>query len=203
MMVKTIPAATTRQYEEIEDLDVFPETEILNCASNNYGGFSNLELEPESTKVIEAGLRSLPFCPPPQLLEDHVKTVCARYMGFDEAFTAPSGFSSNVLAFATVAGVAARQGRHVVFLMDRDCHNSMFTGAFYNKGAKVHKFNHNDIGDLEFKLRMYRDQDPVAFICVAIEGIYRFVVQFWFSRYYANLKKHGGINIPWSRYTSS
>lgn len=183
MTIKTIPATTTRQYEVIEDLNIFPETEIINCASNNYGGFSNLDLEPESAKVVEAGLRSLPFCPPPQLLEDHVKTTCARYMGFDEAFTAPSGSSTNVLAFATVAGVAARQGRHVVFLMDNDCHNSMFTGAFYNKGAKVHKFKHNDIGDLEFKLRMYRDQDPVAFICVAVEGIYRFVIQFCFSHH--------------------
>ena len=175
MTIRAIPASTTRQYEEIEDLTVFPETETINCASNNYGGFS--DLEPGTAKVIEVGLRTLPFCPPPERLEDHVKTECARYMGFEESFTAPSGFSTNVLAFATVAGAAARQGRHLTFLMDRDCHNSMFTGAFYNQGAKVHKFNHNDIGDLEFKLRMYRDQDPSAFVCVAIEGIYRFVIQ--------------------------
>ncbi|KAI9715084.1 MAG: hypothetical protein M1812_006202 [Candelaria pacifica] len=170
MTIRNIPASTTRQYEEIPDLSIFPETETINCASNNYGGFSRLEAS--SMKVVEAGLRSLPFCPPPQLLEDHVKSTCAGYMGFDEAFTAPSGFSTNVLAFATVAGVAAKQGRGVVFMMDRDCHNSMFTGAFYNKGAKVHKFNHNDLGDLEFKLRCYREQDPMAFVCVAVEGIY-------------------------------
>lgn len=172
--IRNIPARTTRQYEEIEDLTVFPESEIINCASNNYGGFS--DLEPGTTDVIEAGLRSLPFCSPPRHLEDSVTTEVARYMGFDEAFTAPSGFSTNVLAFASVAGVAAKQGRRVVFLMDRDCHNSMFTGAFYNKGAKIHKFEHNDIADLEYKLRMYKEQDPLAFICVAVEGIYRFVI---------------------------
>ncbi|KAI9695781.1 MAG: hypothetical protein M1836_006047 [Candelina mexicana] len=170
MIVRNIPASTTRQYEEIPDLSIFPETEYINCASNNYGGFSRLEAS--AMKVVEAGLRSLPFCPPPQLLEDKVNSTCAGYMGFDEAFTAPSGFSTNVLAFATVAGVAAKQGRGMVFLMDRDCHNSMFTGAFYNKGARVHKFDHNDLGDLEFKLRCYREQDPMAFVCVAVEGIY-------------------------------
>lgn len=147
------------------------ELEVINCASNNYGGFS--ELEPGMEKVIEAGLQALPFCPPPQALEDHVKEEISRYMEFDEAFMAPSGFSTNILAFATTAGVAAKQARHIVFLMDADCHNSMFTGAFYNTGAKVHKFKHNDIADLEYKLRMYKEQDPLAFVCVAIEGVYR------------------------------
>ncbi len=50
-------------------------------------------------------------------------------------------------AFATVAGVAAKQGRGVVSLMDRDCHNSMFTGAFYDKEAREYNFDHNDLGD--------------------------------------------------------
>ena len=179
MTIKDIPRSAKSRHDESEDLEKFPERNVINCASNNYGGFA--ELESGMDKVIEAGLRSLPFCPPPQQLEDLVRTECAKYMGFDEAFTAPSGFSTNVLAFATIAGVAAAQGKHVVLLMDRDCHNSMFTGAFYNKGARIHKFNHNDIGDLEFKLRMYRDQDPLAFVCVAIEGVYRFVLRLSFQ----------------------
>ena len=154
-----------------DELEKCSEKEVINCASNNYGGFS--ELEPGMTEVIEAGLRALPFCPPPKALEEHVREDMTRYMGFDEAFMAPSGFSTNILAFATIAGVAAKQGRRVIFLMDADCHNSMFTGAFYNRDAKVHKFKHNDIGDLEYKLRMYREQDPMAFVCVAIEGVYR------------------------------
>ncbi|KAI4199277.1 MAG: hypothetical protein LQ350_004737 [Teloschistes chrysophthalmus] len=170
MVIRKIPESASRQYEEVGDLDSFENTEIVNCASNNYGGFSRLEFGSE--RVIEAALRQLPFCPPPAALEEQVRLQCASYMGFDSAFTAPSGFSTNVLAFATVAGVASNEGRSLVFLMDRDCHNSMFTGAFYNKGAKIHKFDHNDLNDLEFKLRMYREQDPSAFICVAVEGIY-------------------------------
>ena len=195
LTIRDIPLSKNPQFEDTEDLSIFPEREIINCASNNYGGFA--DLEPGMDKVIEAGLRSLPFCPPPQPLEDLSRTECARYMGFDEAFTAPAGFSTNVLAFATMAGVGAAQGRHVVFLMDRDCHNSMFTGAFYNKGARVHKFNHNDIGDLESKLRMYRDQDPLAFVCVAVEGVYRFVMRL-FSAWSVRLilKKHGGRSFP-------
>ena len=171
MIIRKIPDSASRNYEEVEDLNSFDETEVINCASNNYAGFSQLEFGSE--RVIEAALRQLPFCPPPVALEDQVRLQCASYMGFDNAFTAPSGFSTNILAFGTVAGVARSQGRSLVYLMDRDCHNSMFTGAFYIKGAKIHKFNHNDLNDLEFKLRMYREQDPSAFMCVAIEGIYR------------------------------
>ena len=172
MTIKDIPNKTTRQYEELKDLSIFPEREMVNCASNNYGGFSQLEYNAE--QVVEAGLKTLPFAPAPDHLQTMLRSECASYMGFEACITTPSGFSTNVAAFATVATVAASQGRECVFLCDRDCHNSMFTGAYLNKGARVHKFDHNDITDLDYKLRMYREQAPRALICVAVEGIYRY-----------------------------
>lgn len=153
------------------DLTVFKEAEIINCASNNYGGFT--EHEYRSGEIIEAALQKLPFAPAPTSLEDRVRAKCAEYMECDACVTAPSGFSTNRLIFATVAGVARNQGRKLVFFCDRDSHNSMFTGAYFNKEAEVHKFDHNDLTDLEYKLRMYREQDPTALVCVAVEGIYR------------------------------
>jgi serine palmitoyltransferase len=173
MTAKLIPPEITRNYEEKAELSQFTDVELLNFASNNYGGFSKLEHSAES--VMKAALTKLPFAPAPRALEEQVRQKCAEYMKFDECVTAPSGFSTNVLAFATVAGVARSQGKQLVFLCDRDCHNSMFTGAYFHKEAKVHKFDHNDLTDLDFKLRMYREQDPSAFICVAVEGIYRYV----------------------------
>jgi len=173
MMVKLVPTEVTRQYEESTNISTFKEVELVNCASNNYGGFSQLEFGAE--KVIESALRKLPFAPAPAALEEKVRSKCAEYMGFEACVTAPSGFSTNVLAFATVAGVARSQGRKLIFLCDRDCHNSMLTGAYYNKEARVHKFDHNDLTDLDYKLRMCRKQDPSALICVAVEGIYRYV----------------------------
>ncbi|KAL4941781.1 hypothetical protein BDV06DRAFT_222768 [Aspergillus oleicola] len=172
MAVKMIPPHVTRLYEESYDLSLVTPTELINCASNNYGGFTQLSLEPGAEKVMEAALRKLPFAPAPAALEPIVLKECAAYMGFDVAATAPSGFSTNVLGFATAAGVAKSLGKRLVFLCDRDCHNSMFTGAFFNKAARTHKFDHSDLTDLEYKLRMYREQDPTAFIVVAVEGIY-------------------------------
>ncbi|KAL4954542.1 a-oxoamine synthase fum8 [Aspergillus filifer] len=172
MAVRMIPPHVTRLYEESYDLSLVTPTELINCASNNYGGFTQLSLEPGAEKVMEDALQKLPFAPAPAALEPTVLKECAEYMGFDAAATAPSGFSTNVLGFATAAGVAKSLGKKLVFLCDRDCHNSMFTGAFFNKTARTHKFDHSDLTDLEYKLRMYREQDPAAFIVVAVEGIY-------------------------------
>ncbi|KAI9817369.1 MAG: hypothetical protein M1832_004676 [Thelocarpon impressellum] len=179
MTVKMIPDHVTRQYETLDNIAEFPEQELVNCASNNYGGFSRLEHTAE--ELVEAGLLMLPFAPAPQHLQSMLRSECASYMGFDSCITTPSGFSTNVAAFATVAAVARAQGRDLVFLCDRDCHNSMFTGAYLNKGSQIHKFDHNDITDLDYKLRMYREQAPDALVCVAVEGIYRWVLKrrFW------------------------
>lgn len=171
MLVKIIPEWMTRQYEELDDLSHCLTKPIVNAASNNYGGFCTLEHG--SADLVEIALRNLPFAPAPTTLENLVRKECADYMNSDACVTTPSGFSSNILAFATVAGIAEASGRKCVFLCDQDCHNSMFTGAFMHKQAKIHKIKHNDIGDLEYKLRMYRERDPQALVCVAVEGIYR------------------------------
>ena len=170
-MVRVIPKNITRQYEELDNLDDFPCKEVINCASNNYGGFTLLEQD--LSKLLQKGLYKLPFAASLQQLELEVRTVCAGYMGFNACVTAPSGFSTNILAFSTVTSVAEQQGRACVFLCDRDCHNSMFTGAYMNKKAITHKFNHNDMTDLKVKLEFAHKKYPNALICVAIEGIYR------------------------------
>lgn len=171
MMVRIVPENSTRRYEELDVIDDFPCKEVINCASNNYGGFTLLEQD--LSNLLQKGLHQLPFAPSLPLLELEVRTECARYMGFNTCAIAPSGFSTNILAFSTVASVAERQGRTCVFLCDWDCHNSMFTGAYMNKRAITHKFDHNDMTDLKAKLDFVHKKYPNALVCVAIEGLYR------------------------------
>lgn len=168
--VRVIPKSTTRQYEELKHIDTFPEKEMINCVSNNYGGFS--KLEDDATDLIDHTISTLPFTDGPEELEITLRKECTAYMGFDLCELAPSGFSSNVLAFQTVNNLAQASGKTCIFLCDRDCHNSMFTGAYTNKNAVTHKFDHNDITDLEYKLRTLKQKDPEAFVCVAVEGLY-------------------------------
>ncbi|KAF5962770.1 Fum8p [Fusarium bulbicola] len=94
-------------------------------------------------------------------------------MGSKTCATTTSGFSANLLAFQTAAQMAEKLGRHCIFLLDAESHASMFTSAFINKRATTHRFKHNDITDLEYKLRVLKAKEPDAHVCVAIEGIYR------------------------------
>ncbi|PYI12628.1 a-oxoamine synthase fum8 [Aspergillus sclerotiicarbonarius CBS 121057] len=170
MLVRTIPEWMTRDYEELDDLSQCPTREIINAASNNYGGFT--EYEHQSARLIESTLRQLPFNPAPPELDARARKDLAEYMSAEVCVTTTSGFGANILAFRTMAEAAAASSRKCVFLMDSDCHSSMFTGAFMNKGASFYRFKHNDLGDLEYKLRVLREKVPDAFICVAVEGMY-------------------------------
>ncbi|KAF5978120.1 fumonisin biosynthetic aminotransferase Fum8 [Fusarium coicis] len=169
VLIRTIPSSMTRDYEELDDFSACPEREIVNAGSNNYGGFSRSEHD--SASLIETTLRLLPFNPPPIELASRVNEELAKYMGSKACSTTTSGFSANLLAFTTAAQTAEKLGRHCVFLLDAESHASMFTGAFINKRATTHRFKHNDITDLEYKLRILKAKEPDAHVCVAVEAI--------------------------------
>lgn len=161
---------------KLKSLSGLRTQKLINLASNNYGGFAQLENEPGAVHLQELALRALPLTPAPPALEDAVRDEFIKFMGgsFDACELSSSGFSSNMLAFTTVAETAAAQGRSCVFLCDRDSHSSMWTGAYSNnaKGARTVKFVHNSVADLEAQLRECRRQWPDALVCVAIEGTY-------------------------------
>lgn len=161
---------------QLDSLRGLPTQKLINLASNNYGGFAQLENEPGAVHLQELALRALPLTPAPPALEDAVRNEFLQFMGgsFDACELSSSGFNSNMLAFTTVAATAAAQGRSCVFLCDRDSHSSMWTGAYSNnaKGARTRKFVHNSVADLEAQLRECRRRWPEALVCVAIEGTY-------------------------------
>ncbi|KAF5711980.1 fumonisin biosynthetic aminotransferase Fum8 [Fusarium globosum] len=169
VLVRTIPSSMTRDYEELDDFSACAEREIVNAGSNNYGGFSRSEHN--SASLIESTLRLLPFNPAPIELSSRVHQELAAYIGSKACATTASGFSANLLAFKTVAETAKQLGRQCIFLLDAESHASMFTGAFINKRATTHRFKHNDITDLEYKLRILKAKQPDAHVCVAVEAI--------------------------------
>lgn len=168
---------------KLESLAGLPTHRLINLASNNYGGFAQLENEPGAARLQELALRVLPMTPAPPALEDAVRDAFIMFMegSFDACELSSSGFSSNMLAFTTVADTAAAQGRSLVFLCDRDSHSSMWTGAYSNSNSNSNaknatcrtlKFVHNSVADLDAQLRECRRQWPDALVCVAIEGTY-------------------------------
>ncbi|MCJ1397575.1 hypothetical protein MMC11_000769 [Xylographa trunciseda] len=170
MKMKVVPSTAIRQNKGLQDLSIYPEREVINCGSSNYGGFSYMD--PGTVEILETAVRRHSLALAPKHLQDTLRSEFTSYMGFDEAAISPTGFTANIVAFATVAAVAKSQRRSVVFFCDTDSHSSMLTGAYMCEGAKVQKFRHNDLTDLDFKLRRYREQAPGVLICVAIEGVY-------------------------------
>nr|A0A3G9HHK2.1 RecName: Full=Aminotransferase ALT4; AltName: Full=AAL-toxin biosynthesis cluster protein 4 [Alternaria alternata]BBG74270.1 oxamine synthetase [Alternaria alternata] len=169
MLIKTIPHEMSQDYDETGILGC-PGREVVNAGSNNYGGFTRFEYG--SASVIKLALRNLPFNPAPEELNTLVEREMADYMEADACATAISGYGANLLAFLTVAETAKLSDRQCIFLLDEESHSSMFVGAFLNKEAKFHRFKHNDIADLEYKLRTMKETSPNALVCVAIEGMY-------------------------------
>jgi 8-amino-7-oxononanoate synthase len=70
---------------------------------------------------------------------------------------------------ANLGVISALTGTGDVILIDADCHASIYDGCRMS-GAEVIRFRHNDVGDLEKRLRRLGDRRANALIIV--EGIY-------------------------------
>lgn len=76
-------------------------------------------------------------------------------------------FSTGYLANLGV--LSALAGRDDIILIDADCHASIYDGCRLS-GAEVIRFRHNDVNDLDKRLRRLREKATQALIVV--EGIY-------------------------------
>lgn len=103
---------------KLRSLQGRPTLQLINLASNNYGGFA--QLEPGALELQQAALRKLPMTPAPPALENALREEFKKFMGFAACEITSSGFSCNMLAFRAAAVAAAAQNRRCVFLMDRE-----------------------------------------------------------------------------------
>lgn len=143
---------------------------VVNGASHNYAGF--YAPTAESEELQRFCLDNLPVSDSAAvpLLRDSVHTTIAGFFGFDFCFTTSTGYGANYVALPALI-----ESTRTVLLMDRACHNSIFTGVFLSRCSNVHKFRHNDMIDLETmlqKLPRKLDRD----IIVVVEGLYMFVM---------------------------
>jgi 8-amino-7-oxononanoate synthase len=89
-----------------------------------------------------------------------------RIAGFHKAEAAllfNSGYNANVGLLASVAG------RNTTILWDEFCHASLIDGMRLSICGRRYKFAHNNLNDLEEKLKKYKEQGPVL---VVAESIY-------------------------------
>lgn len=133
----------------LEDASLTERTKLLDLASNDYFGLSR------HPAVLQAAVSTLQnegvgsggsrlvtgSRPSHAALEDAI----AQWLGRERVLLFPSGFQANI------AAVAALANRHSVVLADRLIHHSLLVGVRAS-GARLLRFAHNDLEDLEKRL---------------------------------------------------
>lgn len=147
------------------------EIELINNASFDYGGFGFLE--DGAVDVLSRTLKEVPHMEAcgTELIDRASEVDGAAFLGFKFASFASSGYTMNLIAFPALANAVTARGKKPVFIMDDSNHNSMFVGSWISKNTTVVRFRHNDLIDLEAKLKDFQGETDHELI-VALEGNY-------------------------------
>ena len=142
---------------------------LVDLASNDY---LNLAQHPEliaaakeeinRSGVGAGGSRLISGSRP---VHDQLETQLASWLEQDRVLLYPSGFQANI------AAVFALADRHVPVLADRLCHYSLLTGV-QASGARLQRFSHNDLQDLNRKLERCHHLHPGHKPLVVTESLF-------------------------------
>ena len=89
----------------------------------------------------------------------------SEFFGRKATIVFTTGYAANLGVLSTLVG------RDDLVLLDADCHASIYDGTRLG-GVPVYRFRHNDVEDLEKKLRRLREKNPSANILIVVEGLY-------------------------------
>ncbi len=142
---------------------------LLDLASNDYLGLSRhptvlaaaaAELERSG---VGAGASRLVSGNRPvhQQLEERL----AHWLGRERVLLFPSGFQANL------AAVGALADRHTLVVADRLIHHSLLAGVKAS-GARLERFAHNNLADLEERLAQARQTNPERRLLVLSESLF-------------------------------
>ncbi|XP_060068388.1 serine palmitoyltransferase 2-like [Ylistrum balloti] len=149
---------------------------VMNLGSYNYLGFSQnygpcADAAEESTRKY-----GMSFCSSPQQLgyselHKELDELVAKFVGVEAAFTLPMGFATNSMNMPCLVGKGS------LILSDSLNHASLVLGSRLS-GATIRTFKHNNMNDLEDKLRTAviegqpRTRRPWKKILIVVEGVY-------------------------------
>lgn len=128
---------------------------ILMVGSNNYLGLFDADIIKEATiegvKKYGSSTCGSRFLNGTYSLHVELEEELADFMGKEEALTMSTGFQTNLGAISAIAG------RNDVILLDRMVHASIMDAVRLSY-AHVVKYKHNDMEDLEKKIKQIPDE---------------------------------------------
>jgi 8-amino-7-oxononanoate synthase len=140
--------------------------EVLMCGSNNYLG---LTCDPRVRTAARAAVEEYGSSRTGSRLlngnislHQELERELADFLGMPAALVFPTGYQANLGAIASLLS------RHDVVIIDREAHASVYDGCAMSQ-AKVRRFAHNDMADLERRLA---DCPPDVGRLVVVDGVY-------------------------------
>ncbi len=161
------PASSAKGRPFLEQL-VAPQA-LLDLASNDYLGLSRhpAVLAAAAAELAASGLgagasRLVSGTRPVHLA---LEAALAAWLDRERVLLFPSGFQANL------AAVSALADRHSLVLADRLIHHSLLAGV-RTSGARLRRFAHNNLADLEHQLVAARRDRPHGRLLVLCESLY-------------------------------
>jgi 8-amino-7-oxononanoate synthase len=142
---------------------------LLDLASNDYLGLSRQRAvqaaaagELEHSGVGAGASRLVSGSRP---VHRQLEERLAHWLGQEAVLLFPSGFQANLAAVGSLAD------RHTLVLADRLIHHSLLAGV-KGSGARLKRFAHNDLTDLERRLAEARQAHPEHRLVVLSESLF-------------------------------
>jgi 8-amino-7-oxononanoate synthase len=142
---------------------------LLDLASNDYLGLSRhpAVCAAAAAELASGGLgagasRLVSGTRPVHLA---LEAALAAWLGRERVLLFPSGFQANL------AAVTALADRHSLVLADRLIHHSLLAGVRAS-GARLRRFAHNNLAELDRQLAAARAIQPAARVLVLVESLY-------------------------------
>ncbi len=144
-------------------------TPLLDLASNDYLGLSR---HPEVVAAAQAaaasqglGAGASRLVSGSRPVHGELEAALAAWLGREQVLLFPSGFQANL------AAVGALADRHSLVLADRLIHHSLLTGVRAS-GARLQRFAHNDLAQLDSQLQAARRSAPGQRLLVLSESLF-------------------------------
>ncbi len=140
---------------------------LIDLCSNDYFGLSrdkDLIKASYDTSLSEGlGSGSSRFITGSRPIHKSLEVKLAKWLNQDNVLLFPSGFQANIGAIQVLAN------RNSIVIADKFIHNSLLVGVKAAQ-AKLIRFAHNDLKDLEDKIRKYNSN--LNSILVVVESLY-------------------------------
>ena len=142
---------------------------LLDLASNDYLGLSRhpdvvaAAQTAAASQGLGAGASRLVSGSRP--VHGELEAALAGWLGRERVLLFPSGFQANL------AAVGALADRHSLVLADRLIHHSLLTGVRAS-GARLQRFAHNDLAQLDSQLQAARRRAPGQRLLVLSESLF-------------------------------